>query len=280
MNIDTILLQAFIATVDTGSITQASKKMCRTQSAVSQQIAKLESFLGKQLFIRGKKFILTEEGEIFFSYAKQILKLHYEVIDRFKDPELEGEVTFGLPEDFANKYLAEILNDFSRNHPRVLFRIECDLTMNLFKRFKNKEFDLVLVKMNHPEDFPHGQEVWSESLEWVGDARFLCQDGYIPLVMSPQPCVYRASALEALDNHHIPWRIALSSTSYSVTIEAVKAGMGIAVLPSTMIPKDISIIRNSRLPKLKNTNVSLLKHSHNNSVVSSFEQFILRKFRR
>lgn len=66
---------------------------------------------------------------------------------------------FGVPENFASVYFSEVLADFCRIHPCILLNIVCDLTLNLFDRFKKKEFDLVLVKMNRPEDFPNGLDV-------------------------------------------------------------------------------------------------------------------------
>ena len=49
MSIDTISAQCFIAVADTGSFTKAAGRVGRTQSAVSQQIAKLENFVGNRM---------------------------------------------------------------------------------------------------------------------------------------------------------------------------------------------------------------------------------------
>ena len=59
-----------------------------------------------------------------------------EALERFREPDLNGEVRFGLPEDFASVYLSGVLAEFARIHPRILLSIECDLTVNLFNRFK------------------------------------------------------------------------------------------------------------------------------------------------
>ena len=142
MSMDTITVQCFLAVAQTGSFTKASEVIGRSQSAVSQQMAKLESLLGKALFNRGKVFSLTPEGEVFHGYAKQIFALHREAMDRFKEPDLEGEVRFGIPEDFASVFLSDVLVDFARLHPRILLNIKCDLTVNLFERFK--EINLIL----------------------------------------------------------------------------------------------------------------------------------------
>ncbi|QIX62489.1 LysR family transcriptional regulator [Hymenobacter sp. BT18] len=279
MNIDTIALQCFIAVAETGSFTKAAERVGRTQSAVSQQMSKLESLLGKLLLVRGKAFTLTPEGEVFLGYARRIFALHREALDRFKEPELEGEVRFGLPENFASVYLAEILADFSRIHPRILLNIECDLTLNLFDRFKKNEFDLVLVKMNRPEDLPNGLDVWSEPLKWVGDQSLIDPAKPVPLILAPQPCVYRASAVRSLEQASRSWRLVFSSPSYAGAVAAVRAGMGISVMPQTMIPDDLQAVDAAVLPKLADTHTSLIKHVANNTAVNTLEEFVLRRLK-
>lgn len=280
MNIDTINLQIFLAVAETGSFTRAGEVVGRTQSAVSQQIAKLENMLGKKLFTREKALTLTNDGEVFMTYAKKLLLTQKELIERFREPDLEGEIRFGMPEDFASVYLSDVLQGFNKIHPRIFLSVECDLTLNLFKRFKDKQLDIVLVKMSRPEDFPHGVEVYTEELEWVASKEFsLSKDNPVPLILSPQPCVYRASAINAIENANLHWRPVFSSPSYAGTIAAVKAGLGITVLPRTMIPQSLSTLHNSTLPHLEDTHICLLKHDEGNSALKSFEHFIIEKLK-
>jgi DNA-binding transcriptional LysR family regulator len=279
MNFDSMTLQCFIAVSETGSFTRAAERVSRTQSAVSQQIARLEQLLDKPLLVRGRSLALTPEGEIFLGYARRIFSLQREAMDRFREPELEGEVRFGLPEDFASVFLADVLAEFVRIHPRILLNVECDLTLNLLESFKRREFDLVLVKVSRPEDFPNGHDVWSEPLDWVGDSGLLKADKPVPLVLSPQPCVYRAGAVEALEAAGHPWRLAFSSPSYAGMIAAVQAGMGVTVLPRNMIPRGCAAIADAGLPELSDTHVSLLKHNSHSPAVTSLERFVLEKLR-
>jgi DNA-binding transcriptional LysR family regulator len=279
MTLDTFALQCFIAVAETRSFTRASERVRRTQSAVSQQIAKLEKILGKDLLYRRKTITLTPDGEIFFEYARRIFTLQSEAIDRFKEPELHGEVRFGLPEDFASVYLSDVIAEFSRIHPRILMNIECQLTIELFNRFKNKEFDLVLVKMNRPEDFPNGLKIWSEPLRWVGDPNLLQGDTPIPLVLSPNPCVYRAAALKALEQSSRPWRLVFTSPSYFGKLAAVKAGIGITVMAETMIPEDLEAIPSSLLPPLEETHVSIIKDRADSPVINTLEEFLLKRLK-
>jgi DNA-binding transcriptional LysR family regulator len=247
----------------------------RTQSAVSQQIQKIEHLFGKVFFLRGKSCELTKEGQLLLNHAKKILNSHFELIDSFKDPDLKGEVSFGLPEDFAYMYLTVLISNFMQTHPRILFNIKIDLTLNLFDSFRKQELDLVLVKMNHLDDFPNGQKIWTESLEWIGDVNLVQKNKPVPLVLSNFPCIYRARAISVLDKAGIDWRLVCSSTSYAVSISAIKAGMGISVLPRNMIPKGVQVIKSDILPLLNDIHVSLLKRSNDNIVINSFEKFIL-----
>jgi len=282
MPFDALTLECFIAVAETGSFTRAAHKVHRTQSAVSQQITKLEAQIGKPLFLRTRHLSLTHDGDILLTYAKKIVQLNRDAVDRFKNPELQGEVRFGLPEDFASVFLSDVLTEFASLHSRIMLNVECDLTLNLFARFKKKEFDLVLVKMNRPEDFPNGMDVWSETLEWIGNKNVYEFDmgQPIPLVLSPQPCVYRARAIQSLETMNRRWRIVFSSHSYAGTIAAVKAGMGITVLPRNMVPNDLQIIRTHKdLPNLDDTHISLLKHHDRNMAVNSFEKFVLEKLK-
>jgi DNA-binding transcriptional LysR family regulator len=96
-------------------------------------------------------------------------------------------------------------------------------------------------------------------------------------VLSPHPCVYRARAIKALEDRGIKWQLVFSSPSYNSTIAAVKAGLGISILPRIMVPKDLKIIDIEKLPKLEDTHISLLKHTKDNASINSFESFVFKK---
>ena len=282
MSIDTVTLQCFLAVADSGSFTKAADRVGRTQSAISQQIAKLENLIGKSLFSRGKELSLTTEGEIFLSYAKQMYLLHRESLDRFKEPELHGEIRFGLPEDFATVILSDVLVDFSRLHPRILLNVECDLTFNVLEGFQNGKFDLILIKTSPPKEFQEQATIWQEPVKWIGKPELLPhidQNTVVPLVLSPKPCVYRESAINALEKSGIKWRLAYTSPSYAGKMAAVKAGLGITMIQETMIPDYLKKLENKILPPLTDITISLLKKQHENKAIKSLEYFLLKKFR-
>ncbi|PJE08225.1 LysR substrate-binding domain-containing protein [Legionella sp.] len=282
MSLDTVTLQCFLAVADTGSFTKAADKVGRTQSAISQQIAKLEQITEKSLINRGKTFSLTTDGELFLGYARKIFELHREALDRFKEPELAGEIRFGLPEDFATMVLSDVLVDFSRLHPRVTLNVECDLTLNIFTRFTQGKSDLVLLKTHQPETLLKAVNIWSEAVEWIGKPDFFSsmdRNSIIPLVLSPQPCVYRENVIQTLEKAGVRWRLVYSSPSYAGRMAAVKAGLGISAIQRTMIPSYLESIENPILPKLNNIHISLLKKEGANKAIESLEYFLLKRLR-
>jgi DNA-binding transcriptional LysR family regulator len=277
-------LECFIAVADLGSFTKAAIRVNRTQSAVTQQIGNLERRLETLLFHREKKVTLTKQGELFLPYALRIHGLYKEVVDQFKNPELDGEVRVGVPEDFATLFLADVLVNFSRIHPRIFLNVKCDLTLNLMNQFKNGTLDLAIVKLSSPEEFPHGVEIWKEPLVWVGKSEvinLIKAEDPLPLVLSPEPCVYRSKAMHALEKENLPSRIVYTSPSYAGIIAAVKANMGITALPITMIPDQLERIVSPRLPILPDIHVSLLMQREKQSdVTENLSQFLLKKLLR
>jgi len=66
-----------------GGITRAANKLFITQSALDQQLIKLEKELGVQLFSRTRKnCALTPAGEIYVSYAKQMMQMKNEAYQK------------------------------------------------------------------------------------------------------------------------------------------------------------------------------------------------------
>ena len=139
--------------------------------------------------------------------------------------------------------------------------VACDLTMNLIGGFHRGDFDLILIKRD-PASEMGGIQVWREPLVWAG-ADHVCLEERLSLVLSPQPCIYRARALAALDSAKRPWHVSYTSPSLAGTLAAVRAGLGISVLPANMLPAGIHPVRvETRLPELADAEIALLKRDN------------------
>jgi DNA-binding transcriptional LysR family regulator len=260
--LDPDLLRAFVAIAETGGFTRAAERLLRGQSAVSLQLKRLEDRLGRRLIERSPRSIrLTAEGAALLPDARAFLALHDAILDRSGRDAIEGTVRLGTPEDFATQHLPDVLARFAAAHPRVALEVTCDLTLNLLERFRAGEFDLILVKRELSAE-TQGTRVWREPLVWVSRPGFDLSEGHaLPLVVSPAPCVYRKRATEALDRAGRRWRIAYTCGSLAGALAAVKAGLGVAVLPKDMAPAGFHITDGTGLPDLKETEIALLTTS-------------------
>lgn len=105
-----------------------------------------------------------------------------------------------------------------------------------------------------------GTRTWRDPLVWVTSGRdFWSIKGSVPLVVSPAPCVFRKRAIEGLNKIRRSWRIAYTCGSLAGSLAAVKAGLGMTVLPNNMVPADLHVIDGRPLPKLKDTEIALLQ---------------------
>jgi DNA-binding transcriptional LysR family regulator len=173
--------------------------------------------------------------------------------------QMQGVVRLGTPEDFATRHLPDVLARFTQAYPAVALEVTCDLTLNLLERFRKGAFDLTLIKRERAAEEPGGIRVWREPLVWVASERdFWSMQGPLPLVVSPTPCVYRKRATEALDKVRRGWRIAYTCGSLAGSLAAVKAGLGVTVLPKDMVPSGLHVIDGRPLPDLKDTEIALL----------------------
>jgi len=120
LNLDIDVLRTFVAAQQLGAFNRAAKQVGRSQSAISQQIRKLEDRVGQPLLRKqGRGLVLTAAGEILLAYARRILDLNDEGVAALRGVAINGVVRFGLPGDFAETWLPAALGRFKRAHKMV-----------------------------------------------------------------------------------------------------------------------------------------------------------------
>jgi DNA-binding transcriptional LysR family regulator len=268
-DLDLALLRTFVALADTRSFSRAGARVGRSQSAVSAQIRRLEDGFGRHLVARDTRNVaLTAEGERLLGPARQMIAAADALRERFRGPEISGEVRFGSPEDFASAYLPEVLAGFARAHPAVRLTVSCQLTLPLIEAFEAGALDVVVVKEDPGARTPGARVLWREELVWVGAV----QGGVVPLVLSPAPCVYRRRAVAALDAAGRAWREVFVSPSFAGMAAAVRAGLGVAVMPRAMLPAGLELAEG--LPALEAAEISILSPARAAPAVAALAAFV------
>src|SRR5579871_3459339 len=146
INLDIDVLRTLVTAQQLGSFNRAAEQVGRSQSAISQQIHKLQDRIGHTLFRkRGRGLELTESGEILLAYARRILELNDEAVAALAGASVAGSVRIGLPGDFAEKWLPAILGRFKRAHPTVHVEAAVDKNALLVERLGRGKIDLALL---------------------------------------------------------------------------------------------------------------------------------------
>ncbi|MBB2697709.1 UNVERIFIED_ORG: DNA-binding transcriptional LysR family regulator [Rhizobium esperanzae] len=253
-------LQTFIAIVDSGSFTKAADKVYKTQSAVSMQMRRLEERIGKQLFIKdGRGNRLTVEGEKLLNYARRIIRLNNEAIAAFDDNRLEGTLRIGTPDDYADRYMPEIIGRFAKTHPNVELYIVCEPSADLAERMHKGELDIALVTHNPRERM--SDVVRTEPLCWVGSANHpIRDDAPVPLAVGRRDCQWRQLACSALDAVGREHQILFTSWSCTVVAAAVLAGMAVSVMPESALRTGMKVLSQADgFPALPPVQIGIMK---------------------
>ncbi|MGI2035024.1 LysR substrate-binding domain-containing protein [Rhizobium panacihumi] len=253
-------LHTFVAIVDTGSFTKAADRVFKTQSAVSMQMRRLEERVGKQLFMKdGRGNKLTAEGDKLLNYARRIIRLNNEAMAAFDDNRLEGMLRIGTPDDYADRYMPEIIGRFAKTHPNVELYIVCEPSPSLAEKMARGELDIALV--THNPRLRVSDVVRTEPLCWVGSANHpLKDDAPVPLAVGRRDCLWRQLACSALDADGRDYQVLFTSWSATVVAAAVLTGMAVSVLPESALRPGMKVLSAADgFPPLPPVQIGLMK---------------------
>lgn len=270
-------LRTFVAITDNGSFTRASEAVHKTQSAVSMQMRRLEERVGKPIFVRdGRLSRLTEDGERLLAHARRLLRLNDETLALFGDAELTGRVRFGTPDDYADRFLPEILARFAASNPKAEVTVVCAPTPHLVEAIDAGELDLAIV--THVRGDGTAEVVRREPLLWVG-ARGHCahQLDPLPLALGRPTCDWRRAALEGLEAVGRRHRLLYVSWNSSAVAAAVIAGLAVSVLPESALRQGMRVLGTAEgLPQLPSVEIGLLMaRTHPTEVVGALSGHVV-----
>lgn len=245
-NLDTNVLRTLVFADRLGGFGRAAERVGRSQSAVSQQIRKIEEQIGEPLFEKaGRGLVPTPAGEILLAYARRILDLNDEAVIAIRGSMARGTVRFGLPPDLAEAWLPDVLGRFNRAHPGVELETVVERNLALVDRLDRGELDLALTLGQ--ADRPDARPLAALDATWIGPPadRFgwtPAKGEPLPLVVTQAPCFFRQRALATLEAAGIAWRIALTSPSARSLWAAVEAGLGVTLRVPIGVPAALRVM--------------------------------------
>jgi DNA-binding transcriptional LysR family regulator len=256
---DPDLLATFLAVAETASFTRAGERLGLSQPTVSQHIARLEKAAGRTLIDRDTRQVrLTDNGDAMAGFARSILAAHAAADSYFSGTAMRGRLRFGVADDLAITQLPSILRDFRRSYPQINLELTVGQSGPLHRRLKAGQLDLIFIKQALGSG--EGDRVSTDDLVWMGlDKSELAPDDPVPLIAYHDPSISRQMAIDALEAAGRVWRITCNTREVNGVLAAVRAGLGVAPFPRTLIPNDLVKVTNRLgLPELGRVEFSLL----------------------
>jgi len=274
MNLDLDLLRTFVAVADLNTFAAAAAAVCRTQSAVSQQMQRLEQLVGKELFARhGRNKLLTDHGIQLLGYARKILRFNDEACMSLMFSNLQGVLTLGASDESADTILPFLLNRISSVYPKLALDVSVKRNAFMVEMLNENKVDLV-VTTHRPGQFDC-LTLRTSPTHWYCAAEYVLQKGEpVPLVLLDDPSPFRDMVLTALNEANIPWRLAYVASTLPAVRAAVKAGLGVTARPVEMMSPDLRVLgKSDGLPALPDTEYLLCHNSssHNELAKVVFE---------
>lgn len=244
---------------DLESFTRAGEMLGRSQPAISLQMRKLEEQLGvKLIHVVGRRLEITEDGRALAVYARQILQLNDQAVDRFGRKPRNEILRVGLPTDYAVAFLQRALTDFAHGHPQVGLEIVCDLSQRLLDDLRKDELDIV-VAMTREGLRQYLAREWVERPCWAAAKSWTADPADpVPLVAHPEGCEYRHRMVQALGAAQREWRIVYSSPGITGLQNAVAAGLGVSALTQRTLTDGMRVLTEEEgFPPLTDIRVGL-----------------------
>jgi LysR family transcriptional regulator, hydrogen peroxide-inducible genes activator len=164
---ETTSLRALQKVADLGSFTAAARSLGITQSAVSQQISRMEKDLGRALFERrGRQIELTEAGARLKEKADEILSMLDEAVRTVTDDGGSGRVSIGAIPTIAPYLLPPVLARCRKLEPSLRVEVHEEVTGSLVARCAAGEIDFGVMAITADRHNLRFEPLYDEEL-WL-----------------------------------------------------------------------------------------------------------------
>ncbi|MEO0980858.1 MAG: LysR substrate-binding domain-containing protein, partial [Pseudomonadota bacterium] len=254
-------LRTFLAIAELGSFTKAGEAVHKTQSAVSMQMRRLEERVGQPIFIKdGRQSRLTEDGQRLVEFARRMILLNDETLSAFNGQKEVGHVKLGVPDDYADRLLPQVLAAFNRLNPSIEVQVECSGSSKLTEAIREGTLDVAITTSSDTMDL-RGEIIRREPLYWVTSTQHCAHtQDIIRLALGPASCGWRRMSMDALDRAGRRYRVSYTSSSAAALVGAVQAGLAVTVFPESAIRDGMRILdERDGFPTLPSCDIALLR---------------------
>ncbi|MEG7379148.1 LysR family transcriptional regulator [Bacillus subtilis] len=234
-------LRVFQMVAREGSITKAALQLGYVQSNVTARIQQLEAELGTMLFLRHNRgMTLSASGKLLLDYANKIIGLLDEASKALSSSlEPSGPLMIGSTQTTAAVRLPKLLASYYEEHPNVQLSLTTGHTQFLIDKVLRYELDGAFIgcECNHPElvSYPaFEEEPVVVSAASVSNAEEAITK---PILVYSTGCSYRETLEKWLRSAGVTQPVIMEFGTLEAIIGGVTAGLGISLLPRTVVQK-------------------------------------------
>lgn len=245
-------LEAFYWIARLGKFQEAARQLNLAQPTISLRIRDLEQRLGVRLFDRvGRDVRLTNEGEVLLELSSTILAESQKIHERLGAAgAVRGVLKLGLPENFAIVCLPEFLRILGRDYSRLKIELAIGTSASLSSALEERRIDAAIV--SNPQTTPGLQyaPLGEHQMFWAAGADFDLKQPIspgdirgLPIISNPQPEPQYLMIVEWFRSAGLVPLAISTCTSVVVIAELVAAGVGLSLLPLSLIQTQVDACR-------------------------------------
>ncbi|KJH85937.1 LysR family transcriptional regulator [Pseudomonas fluorescens] len=278
--LDIELIRTFHAVARLGKFSGAAQQLHKSPAAVSVHIQRLEAVAGGRLLNRDNQAVsLTALGKRLLISTTELLATHDRVLADLHGTQLAGRILLGVPDEYADHVIRDILPTFTAAWPNVILELKTAPSYALREQVQRGKLQAAVLTL------PKGQRQAGEVLVtttpvWVAaiHASASLTEPLALAVHAPQ-CPYRQVMLQALRQSGRRVRIVLESPSNQAVKACVEAGLAISLIDRGRVTKDMRIL--SDLPVIPDHEVVFMRSeaSYTEEAIDLLGEAMQQRFR-
>lgn len=261
---NTAWLQAFVAVMETGTVSRAAERLCLTQPAVSKRLRSLEDDLGVRLFDTiGRGIQPTAAAQQLLPHTRQWLRDYADTRHRLSQPQdqVTGQLSIGTSHHIGLHHLADPLKRFVQAYPHVQLDVHFVDSEQAHQAVISGELELAFLTLPPQYDSRLSYlPVWPDPLRFVvapfhplathpalGLADLLAYPAILPAAHTYTSQI----TLAAFAKHGLYPQTTMSTNPLESIRMLVSIGLGWSVLPQTLINADLAMIHPASIAPLQ-----------------------------
>jgi DNA-binding transcriptional LysR family regulator len=242
-------IETFLWVVTLGSFRGAGQRLNTTQPAISQRIAQLEREMGVKLLNRDHRTVSpTPSGRQLMVYAEKLISLRAEMLAEVGDRSaMRGVLRLGVAETIVHTWLPRLIKSVNTAHPNLSLEIEVDITPNLGARLLAQEIELAFLLGPLSASGVRNRVLCDYQIGFLASPSLGLPAGPLkvkdlakfPIITFPRKTGPYETIRTLFNRPDLPPIRLHASASLATVIHMAVEGLGIAVIPTSIVENEL-----------------------------------------